>query len=106
MKHPPPIPELSLSTTPRVSATATVASMALPPSLRTFRPACVAIGLTEATIPLLQTWARTIPGERQTAKTARHHAENGQGLFGCIVFFNISGGCPLVEAGQRRCQFQ
>ena len=39
------------STTPKLVATATVASKAFPPSARMLRPACVAKGLAELTIP-------------------------------------------------------
>ena len=51
IKHPPPIPELNPSTTPSVKAVATAASTALPPDLKTFSPASVASGWTEATMP-------------------------------------------------------
>src|SRR5215210_6091071 len=46
------------STTPRVAATATAASNALPPSSRTSRPARVASGWAELTIPFVPTAAR------------------------------------------------
>src|ERR671938_294591 len=47
----PPMPLIIGSTTFRAAATATDASKALPPSARTFRPARVASGLAELTIP-------------------------------------------------------
>src|ERR687898_1563273 len=46
------------STTPKVAATATAASKALPPSSRTSRPARVASGWAELTIPFVPTAAR------------------------------------------------
>src|SRR5918993_3221712 len=46
------------STTPREAATATAASKPLPPSSRTSRPACVASGWAELTIPLVPTAVR------------------------------------------------
>src|SRR3712207_3307368 len=46
------------STTPKEAATATAASKALPPSSRTSRPACVASGWAELTIPFVPTAAR------------------------------------------------
>src|SRR5215211_3961073 len=46
------------STTPREAATATAASKALPPSSRTSRPARVASGWAELTIPFVPTAAR------------------------------------------------
>ena len=51
IKHPPPIPELQASTTPRVRPTATAASIALPPLFSASRPAWVARGWTDATMP-------------------------------------------------------
>src|ERR671916_1438020 len=46
------------STTLKEAATATAASKALPPSLRTSRPACVASGWAELTIPFVPSAAR------------------------------------------------
>src|SRR5215210_6346126 len=46
------------STTPREAATATAASKSLPPSSRTSRPARVASGWAELTIPFVPTAAR------------------------------------------------
>ena len=48
----PPGPDMNGSTTPRVEATATVASNALPPAWRIASPAWDASGWAEATIPL------------------------------------------------------
>src|SRR5215216_2190796 len=47
----PPMPLIIGSTTPKLVATATAASKAFPPSARISRPACVAKGLAELTIP-------------------------------------------------------
>src|SRR5919202_6358545 len=51
----PPMPDIIGSTTFKAAPTATAASKALPPSARVFRPACVASGLAELTMPDLPT---------------------------------------------------
>src|ERR671926_1933272 len=47
----PPMPDIIGSTTFKAAPTATAASKALPPSARIFRPACVASGWAELTMP-------------------------------------------------------
>src|SRR5262245_12681547 len=47
----PPMPALCGSTTPSIAAAATAASAALPPSRRTWSPACAASGWLVATTP-------------------------------------------------------
>src|SRR6266446_2667275 len=88
MKQPPPSPEFSVSTTPSVSATATAASTALPPCLRTFNPAWVASGCTEATMPRVAVGAATETGPREAA--SRLLATRAAHLIGGLVKTFIS----------------
>src|SRR5258708_23830006 len=106
MKHPPPIPELSLSTTPSISATATVASMAFPPRLRTFKPASVAMGLTDATIPLVLFSLHREAVARQAANTARASRTKTKCLFGRIIFLDIFLRHRLARTLHERRQVQ
>jgi len=53
MNPPPPGPATNGSVTPRVLATATAASMALPPDFRTSMPALLALNSADATAPPL-----------------------------------------------------
>src|SRR5712671_6063274 len=62
MKPPPPMPELSGSTTLRANWIAAAASTALPPSCRTLAPTSAARGLETETTPLVKPFCSTFGG--------------------------------------------
>src|SRR5215475_4376344 len=62
MKPPPPMPELSGSTTLRANCTATAASTAFPPCSKTLAPTSAARGFETATTPPLNPFCSALGG--------------------------------------------
>ena len=85
MKHPPPMPELKPSTTPKVSAAATTASTALPPRSNAFIAALVARGCTVTAAPVRSAaWPSGSPS--RSRMTIRFNMPGG----GCFVASNVA----------------